>query len=242
MAKVVANEVFKDRKPPYKLRFESMAAELREGTESSQQAKDAVRAHFKKKGVQNADLLADHRVMHKCQGIIDDADLILVMEEQFLSSFPLNKTHLITQFFGAPGEIDDPWPSKDLRKYLECLNQLSSLLTDNYGRILHALKNLQAPKVIAVHSSLPVTEQAIKGLSKITKASCPVCAWEYTLYSPNRIVGKLSRTAREQYVAKLCGWLSERHKRKKQPARLPSVGKRGAVHPAKLVIPDELTA
>ena len=44
--------------------------------------------------------------MKRNPGIIDDADLILVMEDELHAGLPPEKTHLISSFFGKAGPIE----------------------------------------------------------------------------------------------------------------------------------------
>jgi len=83
-------------------------------------------------------------VMRKCDGIVEDADLILIMEERFLSLFPAEKTRLITQFFGQSGNIADPYPSTVVADYERCFNQLRVLIEDNRSKILTFLSTPSA--------------------------------------------------------------------------------------------------
>jgi protein-tyrosine-phosphatase len=139
MAKVIAESLFKEREAPFPLRFVSMAASRGNAVTASSYSKQAVQNYYKD------DLLASHRVMRRCDGIVEDADLILVMEAQFLQLFPAEKTFLITEFFGKSGDIDDPWPSKVVADYERCFNQLRVLIEDNPEKILAFLSTPSAP-------------------------------------------------------------------------------------------------
>jgi nucleoside 2-deoxyribosyltransferase len=139
MAKVIAESLFKEREAPFPLRFVSMAASRGNAVTASPYSREAVTNYYKE------DRLASHRVMRRCDGIIEDADLILVMEAQFLQRFPAEKTFLITEFFGKSGNIDDPWPSKVVADYERCFNQLRVLIEDNPERILAFLSTPSAP-------------------------------------------------------------------------------------------------
>ena len=78
--------------------------------------------------------------MRRCDGITEDADLILVMERRFLDLFPGGKAHLITEFFGESGDIPDPAKlGTNLGGYQSCLERLRLLVESNYPRILAAL-------------------------------------------------------------------------------------------------------
>jgi protein-tyrosine-phosphatase len=137
MAKIIANKLFEQRKPGFSLRFESMAAFFRGAVASSPLAREVVRDYY------NEDLLASHRVMKKCDGMIEDADLILVMEKKFTRLFPAEKTRVITKFFGGSGDVRDPWKPKDERRadYQECFYQLLSLMEGRQSKLLDALND-----------------------------------------------------------------------------------------------------
>jgi len=139
MAKVIAQSLFKTRSAPFPLRFESMAAYHGSAVTASPYSREAVTNYYRD------DRLASHRVMRRCDGIVEDADLILVMEEEFLRLFPPKKTRLITQFFGQSGNIADPYPSTVVADYERCFNQLRVLIEDNRGKILTFLSTPSAP-------------------------------------------------------------------------------------------------
>ena len=136
MSKIIARAAFEGRSLPYSLRFESMAAVYGNAVNASQGARRAVQ------NIYGSDLLGSHRVMRRNAGIIDDADLILVMEESLRKGLPREKTHLISEFFGKGGAIENPWPSHTPgadERYRSCLKQLQGLIEPNVEAILAAL-------------------------------------------------------------------------------------------------------
>lgn len=143
MAKVIAQEAFGRRQPKFDPRFESMAASYRGQNTSSRLARRVVKKHYKR------DLLASHRVMEPSPGMIEDADLILVMEERFLTDpefaglFPRDKSHVLKQFFGKTGDVADPWrPRKEDEReedFQACLDELRSLIEGNHERLMRAM-------------------------------------------------------------------------------------------------------
>ena len=91
------------------------------------------------------DLLSEHRVMKKNSGMIDDADLILVMGEDLARGLPREKTHLITEFFaGKAGRIRNPWPDNNegaAERYRACLDELRQLIESNPEKLITALSD-----------------------------------------------------------------------------------------------------
>jgi hypothetical protein len=113
-----------------------MAAKYGNAVNASAGAQRAVQDAY------GSDLLGAHRVMKRNVGIIDDADLILVMEESLLKGLPAEKTHLISEFFGKTGGIENPWPSHTpgaAERYKRCLGQLQGLIEPHADAILAAL-------------------------------------------------------------------------------------------------------
>jgi protein-tyrosine-phosphatase len=137
MSKIVARKAFGGRALPFAIRFESMAAIYGNRVGASKGARNAVAEAF------GEDLLASHRVMKQNEGIIDDADLILIMEDKLRAGLPPQKTQLITKFFGSKGQIENPWPdsTKDAeQKYRKCLAQLRSLIEPKADLLIKALE------------------------------------------------------------------------------------------------------
>jgi hypothetical protein len=113
-----------------------MAAVYGNAVEASKGARSAVEKAF------GEDLLSSHRVMKRNEGIIQDADLILVMGNSLAKGMPKEKTHLITEFFGSSGEVKNPWPDKGPgvdQRYRTCLAQLRELIEPNADRLLRGL-------------------------------------------------------------------------------------------------------
>lgn len=132
MSKIVAQKALEGRTPPFRIRFESMAAKYGASGCASIGAQKTIKEAFGK------DLLESHRVMRRNKGIIDDADLILVMEDKLLSGFPSKKTYLLSKFFGFKGGVNNPWNKGD-QAYRECLAHLRSLIEANVDRLVEVL-------------------------------------------------------------------------------------------------------
>jgi len=138
MSKVVARRAFAGRTLPFLLRFESMAAVYGNSVRASMGARRAVQEAF------GDDLLSSHRVMKRNRGIIQDADLILVMNKNLAKGLPIKKTYVITEFFGSDSSVENPWPDTDPaaeERYRECLSQLRDLIEPNADRLLQAVQS-----------------------------------------------------------------------------------------------------
>jgi protein-tyrosine-phosphatase len=136
MSKIVARKAFEGRNLPFSVRFESMAATYGTSVRASNGARKAIREAF------GEDLLESHRVMKRNRGIVEDADLILVMDQKLLAGLPPKKTQLLSEFFGFEGDIKNPWPdyTKDAeQKYRTCLTQLRSFIEPNADRLITQL-------------------------------------------------------------------------------------------------------
>jgi protein-tyrosine-phosphatase/nucleoside 2-deoxyribosyltransferase len=137
MSKIVANRAFAGRSLPFRIRFESMAAKFGNAVHASHNARQAILEAF------GEDTLESHRVMKRNEGIIEDADLILVMEESLMNGLPKTKTQLMTEFFGDHGTVQNPWPDDEdagaRERYRNCLTQLRALIEPHGDKLIHAL-------------------------------------------------------------------------------------------------------
>jgi protein-tyrosine-phosphatase len=136
MSKIVARKAFEGRTLPFSLRFESMAAAYGSSVQASTGARRAIQEAY------SEDLLSSHRVMKRNIGIIEDADLILVMDEALKHDLPTDKTFLISEFFGERGPVADPWPDSGAgaeQRYHKCLSQLQSIIEPRANVLLSRL-------------------------------------------------------------------------------------------------------
>ncbi|MEK0337777.1 MAG: hypothetical protein QQN41_10130 [Nitrosopumilus sp.] len=138
MAKVILENILSKRNMPYRLRVMSVAYTFG-GLDSASHG--ARRSVYKAYGY---DLLQEHKVTHKNTGLSKDADLILVMSDNYKVGFPENKTYNFKEFFGSCNdEITNPWPDDDTEecqdRYDSCLNQLRSILEKGVSNILEYL-------------------------------------------------------------------------------------------------------
>ena len=229
MAKVIAEGLFENRQGRHPIRFESMAAwEGASGTASKWSRAAVNRCRPKQQG-----LLDTHRVMRLCDGIVEDADLILVMEKRFLEleAFAKNrhKTFLITEFFGESGNITDPDRGRhNISKYIKCFRRLEDLISRE--KLLIELDRISRwpVRVSAFRSN---GTRPARTLNIIDEVVCPICGVTYSLCVNESAARALA--ARERHLlsqkasAKLTRWLrySEKHKKS---------------HPRTLSLPDDI--
>jgi protein-tyrosine-phosphatase len=143
MAKVVLRQALAGRQLPFPLHVESVAHSYGDANFASHAARKVVSEAY------GADYLEDHRVTRRNPGILDDADLILVMEDSLRVGLPQGKTFLFNEFFGLQGPVVDPWPDHGddatLARYRECLSHLRSVLEPN---VMTLLKRLETETVV----------------------------------------------------------------------------------------------
>lgn len=129
MAKAILERIIDRDPPPFPLRIEARALRPH-GYCASKAARKVVESVYEE------DLLADHRPRQLATRHIDEADLILVMNDYLLKGLPEGKTFVINKFFGLPGNIADPWPDLDnaetLQRYATCLGELRQILDEGY--------------------------------------------------------------------------------------------------------------
>jgi len=73
------------------------------------------------------DFLVSHTTKRLTPDLVEQADLILVMEEEMKEGLPPNKTWTLKEYAGGTGDVADPFGGT-LSTYLECAKELSSLL------------------------------------------------------------------------------------------------------------------
>jgi protein-tyrosine-phosphatase len=108
------------------------------------------------------DLLSEHRPRRAGVGFLYEADLILATDQGVLGNirnlhtlYPgsgseksqvereiLRKSHLLTEFFGATGDVPDPWPDNgdacSEMKYRKCMTTLYDLIAPNVDKLIAA--------------------------------------------------------------------------------------------------------
>jgi protein-tyrosine-phosphatase len=136
MAKIVLEKMIERSSPPFRLRIEARGL-YPHGAIASMAARRAIAE------VYGSDLLADHRPRPLAERYIQEADLILVMNTYLMKALPAEKTFVLNQYFGLPGEVADPWPDGvdegATNRYSSCLAELRRILEGNYGTLIDRL-------------------------------------------------------------------------------------------------------
>jgi protein-tyrosine-phosphatase len=90
------------------------------------------------------DLLVNHRIALLTPTIVEEADLILVMDDMLLKGLPAAKTFVLKPYFGLKGNITDPWPDGQdeatAARYARCGKELREILEGNIDMIIKALR------------------------------------------------------------------------------------------------------
>lgn len=141
MAKVATEQALAGRTLDFRLRVESVAHAYGSSNEASRGARRAV---FEQYG---RNLLESHRVLRQNPGILEDADLILVMEEKLKEGMPLAKTFTFNEFFKASGDVPNPWPDDEddvaRQRYRECMVYLKRQIEGNVDRLLARISRME---------------------------------------------------------------------------------------------------
>ena len=138
MAKVVVEQLIKERPPPYRLRVEAMALGPPSKAQASTNARRVVEKSY------GRDLLADHQPTRITGRLMSEADLILVMDHTLLTkNLPPKKTYVLKPFCGIVGDVVDPWPDDEdeesSRRYTDCLAELQTVLEVHYEDLINWL-------------------------------------------------------------------------------------------------------
>jgi protein-tyrosine-phosphatase len=141
MAKVALDQLLIGRELPYSLRVVSVAHAFGGVDRASQGARQAVLDAYGK------DFLKRHRVTRRNDGLLADADLILVMEDKLKEGLPSDKTFKFNDFLGLSGDVDNPWPEKGEKhgdesvrlKYKNCMHHLQEAISKGADNILRYL-------------------------------------------------------------------------------------------------------
>ena len=75
------------------------------------------------------DPLAGHNAKKLTPGLVEAADLILVMEARMKRGLPRGKTWTVKEYAGGSGDIADPFRGS-LNTYLKCIHEISTALED----------------------------------------------------------------------------------------------------------------
>lgn len=143
IAKVITEQLLKEKGLNLKLEIKAMAVSDSSDLKVSYGAKYAIKSAY------GRDLLSNHRCRQITKDIFEKADLILVMSHDVLKMLELKfpqrneKVYLFKEFFGLDGDVTNPWPDgqddKTLKRYLDCVNEIRSILTSNFDKLINAL-------------------------------------------------------------------------------------------------------
>ena len=129
MAKVILERKLQDLDKLEQFTVQSAACYTPTYTEASFYARETIKTLY------GYDLLAAHKSQSFTSELIDKADLILVMTDVMKHGLPSAKTYSVKEYGREAGDIMDPFGG-DLDQYLECANELSSVLDEIVVRIL----------------------------------------------------------------------------------------------------------
>jgi len=121
MAKVVLEQKLEESGKSDKFIIDSAAYSYPTYQGASTNARETI------KQLLGEDLLASHEAKKLMPDLIEQADLILVMEERMKSGLPLHKTWTLKEYAGGTGDIADPFGGT-LETFLECAKEMSGLL------------------------------------------------------------------------------------------------------------------
>lgn len=134
MAKVALEQSLKGRHLPYRLRVMSVAHAFGGTNEASKGARRAIYETY------GEDFLQSHRVIRRNPGLLEDADLILVMEDKLKQGMPTEKTFNLNEFFGLDGDVPNPWPDDEdesaQKRYSESLRYLRCAIENGIDKII----------------------------------------------------------------------------------------------------------
>lgn len=140
MAKVIMEKLLHDRPPGFPIQVAALALTDPTRQEASAAAREVIKEAY------NADLLAEHRPRRITPKIIEEANLILVMDDSLLSpkTLPAEKTSVLKPFLGEQGNVKDPWrrvkDKKTLYRYRRCRDELRRVLERHFDRLVNALR------------------------------------------------------------------------------------------------------
>jgi len=135
MAKAITLKVLESNPPGYSLRVEAAALFRPSAATASSEARQAIREMY------GEDLLANHVANQLTRAKIEEADLILVMDDSMLQkdTLPARKTYLLKGFFGQEGNVDDPY-GRGIGRYRECAAELRGIIEPNVGQLIERLR------------------------------------------------------------------------------------------------------
>jgi len=142
MAMAITEQILQVKAPDTNVRVVGGALIVLSNNEVSYSARNAIKALY------GEDLLAKYAPKLVTSELLEKADLVLVMDEELMSSckndLPDAKTHLFKKYFGFEGDVIDPWPdrrdSESLRKYKATANEIKSTIEYGIDKLIKALE------------------------------------------------------------------------------------------------------
>ncbi|MEM3713869.1 MAG: low molecular weight protein arginine phosphatase [Nitrososphaeria archaeon] len=129
MAKVIFEQIVKQRGLEYKFFVDSAAKGFPSGSSANLKAREAIIQLY------GRDLLADHKPKSIRELNLNDFDLILTMEEDQKMGLPSGKTYTLKEYAGLEGNISDPY-GKSIEDYIKCRDEIKDCLE----RIIEKIK------------------------------------------------------------------------------------------------------
>ncbi len=129
MAKVILEHKLKDLAKLGQFSLQSAARYAPNNPEASFYARETIKTLY------GHDLLAAHKPKSLTRELTEKADLILVMTDGMKYGLPPAKTYSVKEYGGGAGDVMDPFGG-DLDCYLECANELSSIIEKVVARLL----------------------------------------------------------------------------------------------------------
>ncbi|XOF33604.1 MAG: hypothetical protein ACL93V_16670 [Candidatus Electrothrix sp. YB6] len=143
IAKVITEQLLNEKGLNLKLEIKAMAVSDSSDLKVSYGAKYAI------KSVYGKDLLSNHKCRQITKDIFENADLIIVMSQDVLKMLELKfpqrneRVYLFKEFFGLSGDVTNPWPDgqdeETLKRYLNCVNEIKSVLVSYFDKLVNAL-------------------------------------------------------------------------------------------------------
>jgi protein-tyrosine-phosphatase len=142
MAKAITEQLIVGRELKYPVDIYAVGLVPR-AKQASYGARQAIKEMY------NADLLKDHKPVTFTEELIDKADLILMMDKKLFNAtkdrLPQNKTHILKEFFGLSGDVENPYRRRGERdpetlgRYRRCAAELKQILSTHMDTLLNAL-------------------------------------------------------------------------------------------------------
>jgi protein-tyrosine-phosphatase len=128
MAKVILEHKLKDLAKSGQFTVRSVARYTPTSIEASFHARETIKILY------GRDLLAAYKPESLTTELTENSDLILVMTDGMKYGLPPAKTYSVKEYGGGAGDVMDPFGG-DLDCYLECANELSSIIEKVVARL-----------------------------------------------------------------------------------------------------------